>query len=163
MLWEVTRFLFSTRRPFHGGHELLVHSREGELSNAEAEPLRGWRIRRSACLKEPCVPPADPSRQKKKIMSKDSQMRAAINQKLIEMGERERLKELLRAKLVECGWKDQLKAHCKDVIKEKGLEHVTVEDLVTEVTPKGRALVPDSVKKELLQRIRAFLAQHATL
>uniref|UniRef100_A0A3Q3MZ33 Transcription and mRNA export factor ENY2 n=1 Tax=Labrus bergylta TaxID=56723 RepID=A0A3Q3MZ33_9LABR len=47
-------------------------------------------------------------------MSKDSQMRAAINQKLIEMGERERLKELLRAKLVECGWKDQLKAHCKD-------------------------------------------------
>ncbi|KAI3358131.1 hypothetical protein L3Q82_003134 [Scortum barcoo] len=72
------------------------------------------------------------------IMSKDSQMRAAINQKLIEMGERERLKDLLRAKLVECGWKDQLKAQCKDVIKEKGLEHVTVEDLVTEVTPKGR-------------------------
>uniref|UniRef100_A0A3B4AH26 Transcription and mRNA export factor ENY2 n=1 Tax=Periophthalmus magnuspinnatus TaxID=409849 RepID=A0A3B4AH26_9GOBI len=75
-------------------------------------------------------------------MSKDSQMRAAINQKLIEMGERERLKELLRAKLVECGWKDQLKAHCKDVIREKGLEHVTVEDLVTEVTPKGRGNNP---------------------
>ncbi|XP_034016676.1 transcription and mRNA export factor ENY2 isoform X1 [Thalassophryne amazonica] len=106
-------------------------------------------------------------------MSKECQLRAAINQKLIEMGERERLKELLRAKLVECGWKDELKAHCKgklltnpriyDVIREKGLEHVTVEDLVTEVTPKGRALVPDSVKKELLQRIRAFLAQHAAL
>ncbi|RVE66720.1 hypothetical protein OJAV_G00110360 [Oryzias javanicus] len=96
-------------------------------------------------------------------MSKDYQMKAAINQKMIEMGERERLKELLRAKLVESGWKDQLKAHCKDVIREKGLEHVTVEDLVTEVTPKGRALVPDSVKKELLQRIRAFLAQHAAL
>lgn len=82
-----------------------------------------------------------------------------------------RLKELLRAKLVECGWKDQLKAHCKgkwiyipgylwmdfavkssffyfifmfgsEVIKEKGLEHVTVEDLVTEVTPKGRGTDP---------------------
>nr|XP_038935821.1 transcription and mRNA export factor ENY2 isoform X4 [Rattus norvegicus] len=71
-------------------------------------------------------------------MNKDAQMRAAINQKLIETGERERLKELLRAKLIECGWKDQLKAHCK-------------------------ALVPDSVKKELLQRIRTFLAQHASL
>uniref|UniRef100_A0A8I5YLW7 ENY2 transcription and export complex 2 subunit n=1 Tax=Pongo abelii TaxID=9601 RepID=A0A8I5YLW7_PONAB len=47
-------------------------------------------------------------------MNKDAQMRAAINQKLIETGERERLKELLRAKLIECGWKDQLKAHCKD-------------------------------------------------
>uniref|UniRef100_A0A670K3X7 ENY2 transcription and export complex 2 subunit n=1 Tax=Podarcis muralis TaxID=64176 RepID=A0A670K3X7_PODMU len=46
-------------------------------------------------------------------MNKDAQMRASINQKLIETGERERLKELLRAKLIECGWKDQLKAHCK--------------------------------------------------
>uniref|UniRef100_A0A3B1IJ78 Transcription and mRNA export factor ENY2 n=1 Tax=Astyanax mexicanus TaxID=7994 RepID=A0A3B1IJ78_ASTMX len=72
------------------------------------------------------------------------------------------LKELLRAKLIECGWRDQLKAHCKEVIKEKGIENVTVEDLVAGVTPKGRALVPDSVKKELLQRIRAFLAQHST-
>ncbi|XP_051577727.1 transcription and mRNA export factor ENY2-like [Myxocyprinus asiaticus] len=95
-------------------------------------------------------------------MSKESQMRAAINQKLIEMGERERLKELLRAKLIECGWRDQLKALCKEVIKEKGIENVTVEDLVAGVTPKGRTLVPDSVKKELLQRIRAFLAQHST-
>ncbi|XP_042596219.1 transcription and mRNA export factor ENY2 [Cyprinus carpio] len=95
-------------------------------------------------------------------ISRESQMRAAINQKLIEMGERERLKELLRAKLIECGWRDQLKALCKEVIKEKGIENVTVEDLVAGVTPKGRALVPDSVKKELLQRIRAFLAQHST-
>ncbi|XP_032875025.1 transcription and mRNA export factor ENY2 isoform X1 [Amblyraja radiata] len=96
-------------------------------------------------------------------MNKDAQLRATINQKLIETGERERLKELLRAKLTECGWKDQLKAHCKDVIREKGLEHVTVDDLVAEITPKGRALVPDSVKKELLQRIRTFLSQHASL
>ena len=46
-------------------------------------------------------------------MNKDAQMRAAISQKLIETGEKERLKELLRAKLIECSWKDQLKAHCK--------------------------------------------------
>ncbi|KAF4087966.1 hypothetical protein AMELA_G00077410 [Ameiurus melas] len=97
-----------------------------------------------------------------RVMNKELQMRAVINQKLIEMGERERLKELLRAKLIECGWRDQLKAHCKEVIKEKGIENVTVEDLVAGITPKGRALVPDSVKKELLQRIRAFLAQHST-
>ncbi|CAN0330543.1 unnamed protein product [Lampetra planeri] len=93
-------------------------------------------------------------------LGKDAQMRAAINQKLIETGERERLKELLKTRLMECGWKDQLRAHCKDVIRDKGLEHVTVEDLISEITPKGRALVPDNVKKELLQRIRAFLAQN---
>ncbi|XP_062038671.1 transcription and mRNA export factor ENY2-like [Lepus europaeus] len=93
-------------------------------------------------------------------MNKDTQMRAAINQKLIETGERERLKEVLRVK---CGWKGQLKAHWKEVIKEKGLEHVTVDDLEAEVAPKGRALVPDGVKKELLRRRRTFLTQHASL
>ncbi|XP_015249049.1 transcription and mRNA export factor ENY2 [Cyprinodon tularosa] len=95
-------------------------------------------------------------------MNKESRLKASINQKLTETGERDRLKELLRAKLTECGWKDQMKAQCKEVIKEKGLEHVTVEDLVVEITPKGRALVPDSVKRDLLLRIRAFLTQHAS-
>uniref|UniRef100_A0A803Y7W1 ENY2 transcription and export complex 2 subunit n=1 Tax=Meleagris gallopavo TaxID=9103 RepID=A0A803Y7W1_MELGA len=52
-------------------------------------------------------------------MNKDAQMRATINQKLIETGERERLKDLLRAKLIECGWKDQLKAHCKGGFAKK--------------------------------------------
>uniref|UniRef100_A0A2I3HAF7 ENY2 transcription and export complex 2 subunit n=1 Tax=Nomascus leucogenys TaxID=61853 RepID=A0A2I3HAF7_NOMLE len=54
-----------------------------------------------------------------RTMNKGAQMRAPINQKLIETGERERLKELLRAKLIECGWKDQLKARCKEFKKKK--------------------------------------------
>ncbi|XP_014784021.1 transcription and mRNA export factor ENY2 [Octopus bimaculoides] len=91
--------------------------------------------------------------------AKDAQLRAVINQQLMESGERERLKELLRTRLIECGWRDQLKAHCKDIVKKKGLECVTVDDLVTQITPTGRALVPDDVKRELLQRIRTFLSQ----
>ncbi|XP_055485084.1 transcription and mRNA export factor ENY2-like [Psammomys obesus] len=96
-------------------------------------------------------------------MNQDAHIRAAINQKLIEAGERECLKKLLRATLAEGGWKNQLKAHYKEVIKEKGREHVTVDDLVAEITPKGRAPVLDSVKKEPLQRINTFFAQHASL
>lgn len=94
---------------------------------------------------------------------RDAQMRATINQKLVESGERERLMELLRTRLIECGWRDELKAYCKEIVRQKGLEHVTVDDLVTEITPKGRALVPDQVKKELLQRIRNFLAQQSSI
>ncbi|MEQ2159054.1 Transcription and mRNA export factor eny2, partial [Goodea atripinnis] len=75
-------------------------------------------------------------------MNKESRLKARVNQKLTETGERDRLKELLRAKLTECGWEDQMKAQCKEVIKEKGLEHVTVEDIVLEVTPKGRGNSP---------------------
>ncbi|KAM7307929.1 uncharacterized protein ISCGN_011565 [Ixodes scapularis] len=70
---------------------------------------------------------------------KEQQIKAAINQKLVESGERDRLKELLRTRLIECGWKDQLKAHCKEIIKDKGVENLTVDDLIAAVTPQGRA------------------------
>ena len=45
------------------------------------------------------------------------QRKAAIEQKLIETGEKERLLEYLRQKLVESGWKDELKNYCKGINK----------------------------------------------
>lgn len=36
------------------------------------------------------------------------------------------------------GWRDELKESCKEVIRRKGLEKVTIEELVAEITPKGR-------------------------
>ena len=95
--------------------------------------------------------------------SREGQMRSAINQQLIETGERERLKQLLRDRLAESGWRDQLKQHCKEMVRERGLEQITVDDLVRDITPKARQLVPDTVKKELLHRIRNFLAQQSNL
>ena len=81
-------------------------------------------------------------------------MRTTIMQKLVETGEKERLKELLRQKLIECGWRDELKEYCKgprallaprkmpcfcaEVIRSKGLEKITVDELVAEITPRGR-------------------------
>ena len=56
------------------------------------------------------------------------------------------------------GWRDKLKAHAKEEIKKKGLEKITVEELVAAITPKGREDVPDSVKSELLMRVRKFLS-----
>ena len=44
---------------------------------------------------------------------KEEQVRATINQKLVETGERERLEEYLRTSLIECGWRDELKQYCK--------------------------------------------------
>jgi hypothetical protein len=48
----------------------------------------------------------------------------------------------------------------QNVLREKGLEAISVEELVKEITPRGRATVPDSLKAELLQRIRKFLAEN---
>ncbi|KAI9076044.1 hypothetical protein K1719_041978 [Acacia pycnantha] len=84
-----------------------------------------------------------------------------LNIKLIESGEKERLMELLRERLVECGWKDDMKALCRAFVKKNGGNNVTVDELVHVITPKGRASIPDSVKAELLQRIRTFLMSAA--
>jgi enhancer of yellow 2 transcription factor len=40
--------------------------------------------------------------------------------------------------IIYLGWRDELKEHCKEVIRRKGLEKVTVEELVAEITPHGR-------------------------
>ena len=86
-------------------------------------------------------------------------LRTSINHKLVESGEKERLKDHLRMRLIECGWRDKLKLHAKEVVREKGLERIKLEELVKETTKKGRAEVPDSVKRELLMKIKDFLAQ----
>ncbi|KAL7135928.1 hypothetical protein ABFS83_11G131300 [Erythranthe nasuta] len=84
-----------------------------------------------------------------------------VNIKLTESGEKERLMELVRERLVECGWKDEMRSLCRAFVKNSGRDNVTVDDLVRAITPKGRASIPDSVKAELLQKIRTFLVSVA--
>ncbi|XP_072936648.1 enhancer of yellow 2 transcription factor-like [Epargyreus clarus] len=79
------------------------------------------------------------------------------HQRLVLSGDRERFKELLRRRLIECGWKDQVRMLCRDMVKESEMGSITFDVLVTRVTPKARALVPDTVKKELLQKIKTHL------
>lgn len=74
-----------------------------------------------------------------------------------------RLKELLRRRLVECGWRDQVKLISKELIKEHGHD-ITYDTLLATVTTRARTLVPDSVKKELLQKIKnQLMAQEEKL
>ena len=86
-----------------------------------------------------------------------------MEQKLRESREEQRLEEFLRQRLIECGWKDELKNHCKgnlednkDIIRRKGLEKVTVEELVEDLTIKGKSTVPLQIKEELLSKIKTY-------
>merc|ERR1712200_364894 len=89
----------------------------------------------------------------------DPSVKTTIEQRLLETGEKERLKEHLRNRLIEAGWREELKLHAKEIVEKKGLQNITQEELVRAITPKGRQLVPDVVKKELLVKIQAFLSQ----
>ncbi|XP_075992326.1 enhancer of yellow 2 transcription factor-like [Anticarsia gemmatalis] len=79
------------------------------------------------------------------------------HQRLILSGDRERFKELLRRRLIECGWRDEVRLLCREVVKENESNNVTFDSLVAKVTPRARAIVPDPVKKELLQKIKTHL------
>ncbi|XP_031639135.1 enhancer of yellow 2 transcription factor-like [Contarinia nasturtii] len=81
----------------------------------------------------------------------------AVDQMTILLGDRAKLKDLLRLRLTECGWNDEVRLLCRDVIKEDG-GNVNAEKIVKQVTPKARALVPDAVKRELLQKIKTILS-----
>ncbi|CAH0513367.1 unnamed protein product [Peronospora belbahrii] len=83
----------------------------------------------------------------------DAEIKMRISERFVQSGVKDQVKELLRVKLVDCGWRDEMKLHCKEVIRKKGIDHVTVEDLVEEITLKARALVPGDVKNEILQKI----------
>merc|ERR1712002_540715 len=80
----------------------------------------------------------------KKISEKEAE--DDLTQQLVESGKREELKLMLVERLEESGWKDQVKTACRDVVKEKGVDRITVEELVQEVAPRGSQLVPDDIK-----------------
>ena len=44
-----------------------------------------------------------------------------------------------------------------ELIRTKGLEKINLEDLVEELLPKGRSMVPSKVKEDLLGKIKIFL------
>jgi len=88
----------------------------------------------------------------------DPSAKTTVEQRLVETGEKERLKEHLRNRLIESGWREELRLHAKEVVSKRGINNITHEDLVHEITPKGRSLVPDVVKKELLVKIQTFLS-----
>ncbi|CAH2243436.1 enhancer of yellow 2 transcription factor-like [Pararge aegeria] len=85
------------------------------------------------------------------------------HQRLILSGDRERFKELLRRRLIECGWRDQIRMVCREIVKEHDSNSITLDMLVARVTPRARALVPDPVKKELLQKIKTHLLTQKNL
>jgi len=89
---------------------------------------------------------------------KNEKMKMIANQRLIESGERDRLVQLLRTRLLECGWRDQIVKECKDIVRDSGVDNITLDSLITQVTPNARSSVPDSVKRELLQRIKTSLS-----
>jgi len=85
---------------------------------------------------------------------------SALNQKLRETGEREKLKEYILNNLNECGWREDLKKHCIEFIQAKGIEKVTIQEITSAIAPQARASLPEDLKTDLFNQLRNFSEQH---
>mmetsp|Transcript_87592 Transcript_87592/g.121590 ORF Transcript_87592/g.121590 Transcript_87592/m.121590 type:complete len:103 (+) Transcript_87592:64-372(+) len=79
-----------------------------------------------------------------------------LDMKLEETGEREQLKQYIISHLNECGWREELRKQCVEFIQNKGVEKVTLEDMINDIAPKGRASLPEKLKVEVFNRLRTF-------
>lgn len=90
-------------------------------------------------------------------MSETEKMKTAVSRLFVESGEKERLLQLLRLRLSESGWNDNLDAHCRDTIRNKNIDNISMDELLKEVGDHGRSTINESIKKDLLEHIKKFL------
>ena len=90
--------------------------------------------------------------------------RASSTQACAQTGQLEALRQQLREQLTDCGWREQLservrcpvqvvalvtrvhhsvRAQCRQLVRQRGYENLTVDQLAKELLPSGRAAVPD--------------------
>jgi enhancer of yellow 2 transcription factor len=93
---------------------------------------------------------------------RDARVRVRINSRLNQTGKKAELKAMLEQMLTTSGWQNDLKTKCKEIVEDKGLERVTVDSLVEEITPYARSTVPHEVKQELLLRLKEFIIAETT-
>ena len=84
------------------------------------------------------------------------QIESAIRHKLETTGEIDRIHHSLHANLTECGWRNNvLQESAKEMIRRKGLQPITLDSLVAELVPVGRATVPNEVKVKLVEHLKS--------
>ena len=91
--------------------------------------------------------------------SVDEAFKSLAYSRLVETGERDRMMQHLKSQLAGCGWEEDLKKFCTKVVRERGVENITLDDLISEVTPVARKNVPEKLKEDSVLRIRQFLTR----
>ncbi|CAH8485342.1 unnamed protein product [Dicrocoelium dendriticum] len=75
-----------------------------------------------------------------------TERRAEIKSKIADLlaktGERERLREFVENRLIETGWNEKVKQACKEYIRTKGVDNITVDEVVQAIMPAAKQIVP---------------------
>jgi len=73
--------------------------------------------------------------------------------------EEDNIKHRLTERLIDMGWRDRVKDHCYSVIAPKRGRQVSIDQLIIEITPFARSIVPPLVKSALLESVREACGQ----
>ncbi|CAR24220.1 Sus1p [Lachancea thermotolerans CBS 6340] len=89
--------------------------------------------------------------------AKTMELKAQIQQYLVESGNYELISNKLSRKLLEEGWTDQVKRMTSEEIRAD--DSASFTQILSKVEPKALGMVSDSTKDEILSQIRNFLSE----
>ncbi|PVU97315.1 hypothetical protein BB561_000643 [Smittium simulii] len=92
-------------------------------------------------------------------LKKQNNVREEVLLRFVESGEKERILELTKSKFIANGWSDHVRSHCKELIKEKDINSVTIDELCDEVMPYALSSIQEDTKIELTEQVKAFLTK----
>jgi enhancer of yellow 2 transcription factor len=76
---------------------------------------------------------------------------------IILTGEKDRTKDWAREQLLECGWRQHILSLCTEIVKNRGLDTITMDDMIEEVLPRARAAIPAEIKTAILLKLHSAL------
>ncbi|KAL3093112.1 hypothetical protein niasHT_022562 [Heterodera trifolii] len=88
---------------------------------------------------------------------KKLQRKEDLEKEFVESGEKDRVQEVVERRLHESGWAKRVESMCEEYIAKKGYERVELQAMVDELKDASRRIVPDEVKRELMQLIQEFV------
>ncbi|KAH7723133.1 Transcription factor [Aphelenchoides avenae] len=71
--------------------------------------------------------------------------------------ERQALNEAVQKRLRETGWVDQVRRLCEQYLKQRGIDGVSVEEIIANVRQDAYKVVPDEVKADLLKTVERYV------
>lgn len=89
----------------------------------------------------------------------DEGLKSRVHKRMVETGEWDRVRKQLEEDLQKVGWQNELYKYCVKVIRDRGVENITLDHLLTEVTPVARKNVPKELEQHVAARVRSFLSK----
>ncbi|KAL7056156.1 hypothetical protein AAHC03_020732 [Spirometra sp. Aus1] len=94
------------------------------------------------------------------MTAKREEVRHRLNDLLGRTGERDKIRARVEESLKKSNWDEKMKVCCREYIKEKGVDNVSIDDIIMGVTAAARNAVPKEIKLEALQRVTLFMEKH---